>query len=84
VRKKAAEALVKLPSTPEIRDAFVAALKSDTNPAIRILAVEGLGKAATSLKDPGTIETLREKASDQKENGYIRGQAAQALTKVNL
>lgn len=84
VRKKAAEALVKLPSTPEIRDAFVAALRSDTNPAIRILAVEGLGKAATSLKDPGTIETLREKASDQKENGYIRGQAAQALTKVNL
>lgn len=84
VRKKAAEALVKLPPTPEIRDAFVAALKSDTNPAIRILAVEGLGKAATVLKDAGTIETLREKASDQQENGYIRGQAAQALGKVNL
>mgnify|MGYP003949760711 CR=1 FL=1 len=54
------------------------------NPAIRILAVEGLAKAAKELKDPDTIQTLREKASDDKENGYVRNQAALALRDLQL
>jgi hypothetical protein len=84
VRKKAAEALAQLPPTPETRDALVLALKNDDNPAVRIIAVEGLAKAATELKDATTIETLREKAGDEKENGYVRGQAAAALKKINI
>lgn len=82
VRKKAAEMLAQIPPTPETRDALVQALKTDTNPAVRMLAVEGLAKAATQLHDPATIETLRSKATDTAENGYVRGQAAAALRKI--
>lgn len=84
VRKKAAEALAQLPPTPAIRDALSLALKNDANPAVRMAAVEGLAKAAEALKDETTIRTLQEKASDEKENGYIRGQAALALNRVKL
>lgn len=84
VRKKAAEALAELPPTEQTRDALVLALKNDDNPAVRIIAVEGLAKAATQMKDATTIETLREKAGDEKENGYVRGQAAAALRKINI
>ena len=79
MRKKAAEALVALPASPETQAALIAALGSDSNPAVRILAVEGLSKAAKELRDPVTIRTLREKASDETENGYVRSQAALAL-----
>lgn len=84
VRKKAAEALVKMPPTPEIRDALAHALKTDVNPAVRILAVEGLAKSATVLKDQTTIETLRQKAGDDRENGYVRSQAALALKRLEI
>jgi hypothetical protein len=84
VRKKAAEALAQLPPTPEIRDAFLVALKSDTNPAVRIVAVEALANAATNLRDPAAIETLREKANDDRETGYVRVKAAKALQRINL
>ncbi|MEO6327034.1 MAG: HEAT repeat domain-containing protein [Thermoanaerobaculia bacterium] len=82
VRKKAADALAQLPPSPEIRDAFVNALKTDSNPAVRILAVEALARSATDLKDETTIQTLRDKAGDEGENGYIRGQAALALNRI--
>lgn len=84
VRKKAAEALGQLPTSPAIRDAFLAALKSDANPAVRIAAVEGLAKAAITLRDPAAIETLREKASDDRETGFVRVKAAKALRRVDL
>ena len=84
VRKKAAEALAQLPPSPEIRDAFLAALRGDANPAVRIAAVDGLGKAAVALRDPAAIETLREKASDDRETGYVRVKAARALQRVDL
>jgi hypothetical protein len=84
VRKKAAEALVQMPPTPEIRDALARALKADVNPAVRILAVEGLAKSATVLKDQTTIETLRQKAGDDRENGYVRSQAALALKRLEI
>ena len=84
VRKKAAEALVQMPPTPEIRDALARALRTDANPAVRILAVEGLAKSATVLKDQTTIETLRQKAGDDRENGYVRSQAALALKKLEI
>lgn len=84
VRKKAVEALVQLPPSVETRDALIQALKADANPAVRILAVEGLAKAAVALKDPATLEALRSRASDERENGYVRVQAAQALSKLEL
>ena len=84
VRKKAAEALVQMPPSLEIRDALARALKADTNPSVRILAVEGLAKAATVLKDQSTIETLRQKAGDDRENGYVRSQAALALKRIEI
>jgi HEAT repeat protein len=84
VRKKAAEALAQMPPSPEIRDAFLVALKSDTNPAVRIVAVEALANAATTLRDPAAIETLREKANDDRETGYVRVKAANALQRINL
>ncbi len=84
VRKKAAEALAQMPPTPDTRDALAAALKNDTNPAVRILAVEGLAKAAAVLKDASSIESLRQKASDDHENGYVRSQAALALSKIEI
>ncbi len=84
VRKKAAEALAQLPPNVQIRNAFLAALKSDANPAIRIVAVEALGKEAVTLRDPQAIETLREKAADANENGFVRVQAASLLKKVDL
>jgi hypothetical protein len=84
VRKKAAEALAQMPPTPETRDALAKALKTDTNPAVRILAVEGLAKAALTLKDATSIESLRQKAADDRENGYVRSQAALALSKIEI
>lgn len=84
VRKKAAEALAQMPPTPDTRDALAAALKNDSNPAIRILAVEGLAKAAAALKDASSIESLRQKAADDRENGYVRSQAALALSKIEI
>lgn len=84
VRKKAAEALAQMPPTPEIRDALAQALKTDANPAVRILAVEGLARSATVLKDQTTIETLRQKAGDDRENGYVRSQAALALKRMEI
>jgi hypothetical protein len=84
VRKKAAEALVQMPPSLEIRDALARALKADTNPSVRILAVEGLAKSATVLKDQSTIETLRQKAGDDRENGYVRSQAALALKRIEI
>jgi hypothetical protein len=84
VRKKAAEALAQMPPTLETRDALAAALKNDSNPAVRILAVEGLAKAAVVLKDASSIESLRQKAADDRENGYVRSQAALALSKIEI
>jgi hypothetical protein len=84
VRKKAAEALAQMPPTPETRDALARALRTDVNPAVRILAVEGLAKAAAVLKDASSIESLRQKAADDHENGYVRSQAALALSKIEI
>lgn len=84
VRRKAAEALAMMPSSPEIRDAFLEALKKDGNPAVRITAIEGLARAARELRDPATIEVLREKASDGSESEHLRVKAASLLAGVEL
>src|ERR1043165_591401 len=84
VRIKAVETLTDLPAamSPDSREALIQALKTDPNPAVRIKAVEAL---ANLLKKGGqadavTLETLRAKASQDDENMYVRGKAAEALS----
>jgi len=84
VRKKAVETLAQLPPTEATRDALILALKNDDNPAVRILAVDGLARTATVMKDATTLDALRSRAFDERENGYVRVQAAQALSKLEL
>jgi hypothetical protein len=79
VRKKAADALAGMSITPEIRTAFLDALRADTNPAVRLVAIETLAAAAKESPDPRTIQSLREKAVDPSENGFVRARAASAL-----
>jgi hypothetical protein len=79
VRKKAADALSGMAITPEIRAAFLEALRTDRNPAVRLVAIETLAAAAKENPDARTIQSLREKAIDPSENGFVRARAASAL-----
>ena len=84
VRKKAAEALASFRSTPEIRVALLEALANDPNPGVRLVAVEALAASAREAPDPKTIQSLREKAVDPSENGFVRARAASALKAIDL
>jgi HEAT repeat protein len=79
VRKKAADALAGMRMTNDIRTAFLGALQDDRNPAVRLVAIESLSAAAKESPDPRTIQSLREKAVDPSENGFVRAKAASAL-----
>jgi len=79
VRKKAADALATFSSTPEIRAAFLEALRADSNPAVRLTAIDALAASAKDTPDQKTIDSLREKAQDPAENGFVRAKAASAL-----
>ena len=54
------------------------------NPAIRVVAVDRLAAAAKEAPDAQTIDTLREKAFDSQENGFVRAKAASALKAIDL
>ena len=84
VRKKAADALASFAITPEIRAAFLEALKSDSNPAVRLVAVDALAASAKQSPDESTIQSLREKAVDPQENGFVRAKAASALKAISF
>jgi HEAT repeats len=84
VRKKAAEALASFRTTPEIRSALLDALAGDANPGVRLVAVDALAAAAKEAPDSRTIESLREKAFDPSENGFVRARAASALKAIDL
>ncbi len=84
VRKKAADALAALPMTAEIRSAFLDALRSDRNPAVRLIAIDALSASAKEAPDARTIESLREKAVDPAENGFVRAKAASALKAIEF
>lgn len=84
VRKKAADALAGFKMTPEIRIAFLDALRTDRNPGVRLVAVEALAAAAREAPDAKTIESLREKAFDPAENGFVRAKAASALKGIEF
>lgn len=88
VRIKAVETLNDIPpaSAPEARLALIEALRNDPNPAVRIKAIEALANLAKSgdSYDPATVDMLREKASQQDENLYVRVKAAEALSQINL
>ncbi len=84
VRKKAADALAGFRMTPEIRAAFLDALRTDRHPGVRLVAVEALAAAAKDSPDRKTIESLREKAFDPAENGFVRARAASALKGIEF
>ena len=84
MRKKAADALATFAMTPEIRAVFLEALKSDKNPAVRLVAVDALAAAAKQSPDANTIQSLREKAVDPEENGFVRAKAASALKAISF
>jgi hypothetical protein len=84
VRKKAADALASFAITPEIRTVFLEALKSDQNPAVRLVAVDALAAAAKQSPDASTIQSLKEKAVDPEENGFVRAKAASALKAISF
>ncbi|MEO8430879.1 MAG: HEAT repeat domain-containing protein [Acidobacteriota bacterium] len=84
VRKKAADALAGFQMTPEIRTAFLDALRNDRNPGVRLVAVDALAAAAKDSPDAKTIESLREKAFDPTENGFVRAKAASALKAIEF
>ncbi|HTR03300.1 MAG TPA: HEAT repeat domain-containing protein [Thermoanaerobaculia bacterium] len=84
VRKKAADTLASFQTTPEIRAAFLAALKADKNPAVRLAAIDALAAAARQSPDTRTIESLKEKAVDPQENGFVRAKAASALKAISF
>ncbi|HEY1434913.1 MAG TPA: HEAT repeat domain-containing protein [Thermoanaerobaculia bacterium] len=84
VRKKAADALASFPVTAEIRAVFLEALKADKNPAVRLAAVDALAAAAKQSPDANTIQSLREKAVDPQENGFVRAKAASALKAISF
>ena len=84
VRKKAAEALASFRSTREIRTALLDSLANDPNPGVRLVAVDALAAAAKESPDPRTIRSLREKAFDPQENGFVRARAASALKAIDL
>ncbi len=84
VRKKAADALATFTMTPEIRTVFLEALAGDKNPAVRLVAVDALAAAAKQSPDAATIESLREKAVDPQENGFVRAKAASALKAISF
>jgi hypothetical protein len=84
VRKKAADALASFQMTPEIRAVFLESLRSDKNPAVRLVAVDALAAEAKQSADPSTIQSLREKAVDPQENGFVRAKAASALKAISF
>ena len=84
VRKKAADALASFPMTPEIRTVFLESLHGDKNPAVRLVAVDSLAAAAKQSPDASTIQSLREKAVDPLENGFVRAKAASALKSISF
>lgn len=87
VRIRALDTLRSLPasagSASPTRDALIDALKSDPNPAVRIKAVEALAVLARSgTLDAEAVDTLRQKATQNDENLYVRMKAAEALKSI--
>ena len=52
--------------------------------AVRLVAVEALAASAREEPDARTIQSLREKAVDPQENGFVRARAASALKAIDL
>ena len=84
VRKKAADALSEMRMTAAIRTALLDALREDRNPAVRLAAIDRLAAAAKESPDARTVQSLREKAVDPAENGFVRAKAASALKSMEF
>jgi hypothetical protein len=88
VRIKAVDALGSLsPGAAEsARESLIHALKNDPNPAVRMKAVDALANMIVggTQVDPATVDTLRQKATQDDENVYVRVKAAEALSRISL
>ncbi len=88
VRIKAVDTLRSLPlnDSPEAREALIFALRNDPNPAVRMKSVDALSNLAITGggADAQMLDTLREKASQDGENVYVRVKAAEALKQIDL
>jgi len=86
VRIRAVDTLTNLPvvTTSPTRDALIDALKGDPNPAVRLKAVEALANLAShgGALDAEAVDTLRQKASQNDENLYVRMKAAEILKNI--
>jgi hypothetical protein len=86
VRIHAVDTLTNLATagSEDTREALITALKSDPNPAVRLKAVEALANLARNgaQLDAATVDTLRQKASQNDENLYVRVKAAEALRNI--
>jgi hypothetical protein len=86
VRIHAVDTLTNLATagSDDTRDALITALKGDPNPAVRLKAVEALANLARNGAhlDAQTVDTLRQKASQNDENLYVRVKAAEALRNI--
>lgn len=86
VRIQAVDTLKTLPPSmaAQGQQALIDALKNDPNPAVRMKAIEALMQGAKSGArfEPATLDTLRQKASEEKEILYVRLKAAEALGSV--
>ena len=84
VRLQAVDTLKTLPPSVTSQEALIDALKSDPNPAVRIKAIEALMQIAKSgaTFNAATLDTLKQKASEEKEILYVRLKAAEALGSV--
>jgi hypothetical protein len=51
---------------------------------VRLVAVDALAAAAKQAPDARTIESLRQRAFDPAENGFVRAKAATALKAVEF
>lgn len=72
------------PASDDTRAALIEALKNDPNPSVRLKALEALANMARTgvPMDVEVLNTLRQKASQDDENMYVRMKAADVLKTI--
>jgi len=80
VRREALRALKSFPFDDEIREAFLYVLVQDTNPGLRIAAINNLDSARVQNSDPGPdlLRVLQERMQTD-NNNYVRIRAKAVL-----
>jgi len=77
VRLKAAKVLKNMPINEQIKNAFIRILLWDTNPAVRIEAVDALSRI-----EEESVKPAMQKAARRDENEYVRLKASNTLERL--